>query len=117
MFCGSGADWVLFKGRCLGILGRLEGRSFMARGDWGCDDMELGPEKRGERAGLKVTFRILEADLLREVTPYRRKTASAASSAPSGGGAAGAPGDLGSLWTPGPSEAAQSPAVAQATRA
>lgn len=43
VFCGSGADWVLFKGRCLGILGRLEGRSFMARGDWGCDDMELGP--------------------------------------------------------------------------
>lgn len=49
--------------------------------------------------------------------PYRRKTSSAASSAPSGGGAAGAPGDLGSLWTRGLSEAAQSPAVAQATRA
>lgn len=48
---------------------------------------------------------------------YRRRTSSAASSAPSGGGAAGAPGDSGSLWTPGPSEVAQSPAAARATHA
>lgn len=52
VFCGSGADWVLFKGRCLGIFGRLEDLSFIARGDWGWDDMELWPWRGRKRFDL-----------------------------------------------------------------
>lgn len=47
VFWGNGADWVLFNGRCFGSLGRLlDGRSFMARGDWGWGDIEPWPDNK-----------------------------------------------------------------------
>lgn len=50
VFWGSGADWVRFKGRCFGSLGRLlEGRSFMASGDWGWDGMEPWPWQKKKK--------------------------------------------------------------------
>lgn len=48
---------------------------------------------------------------------YLRKASFAASSAPSGGGVGGGPGDLRSLLTRGLSEGAQGPAGAQAAHA